>query len=237
MEHAKKMVLVDPRQLRDAQSANTAHIVQPESSTIDMTLRGLERGLKSILERDDLPEDRKVDLYSHYLQQYLTMKKKQTATYRRPTEVVLTNPTRESPPPPSRDETSPDPLENEIVESVPLNLRRQATLLVKRIKENPSMGWNEKGELMVDGSPIGGSNIVDLVNDVLRSRKKATPPKGWENFARKLGEANVPAELVRNPNRLRYMREPPTTSSSRWSMSGLLTPPRSTTRPFSWESL
>ena len=199
------MVLVDPRQLQGVPAAPFAdpmptqniNITQPESAAIDLTIQGLERGLRDILDRTDIPDDRKADLYSHYFQQYITMKKKQTDTYRRPTEVTLSAT--------SASDAAPDPLEKEIVQSAPKNLQRQATLLMRRIKENPSMGWNEQGELMVDGSIVGGSNIVDLVNDLLRKRKNFNP-RGWEVLASKLREYNVPAELVRNPTRLNFIQ-------------------------------
>ena len=228
MEYAKKMVWVDPRQLQDMQAINptpqatpsNANITQPESSVIDLTLRDLERGLKSILGSDDLSEERKANLYSHYFQQYLTMKKKQTTTYRLPSQVTLSAEAGDV----AQQDSGPDPIEKEIVDSAPKNLQRLAGLLTRRIKENPTMGWTDRGELVIDGSAVEGSNIVDLVNDVLRQRKNSNP-RGWEQFATKLREVNVPSELVRNPLRANYIRSGFSTPTHQ-SRSPLSSPPQ-----------
>jgi hypothetical protein len=42
---------------------------------------------------------------------------------------------------------------------------------------------------------VQGSNLVDLVNDVLRKRKYFNP-QGWETFGEALREANVPQDLI-----------------------------------------
>jgi hypothetical protein len=46
-------------------------------------------------------------------------------------------------------------------------------------KSSPDISWNEKGELKYKGETVQGSNVVDLVNDVLRKRKYFNP-QGWE---------------------------------------------------------
>ena len=33
------------------------------------------------------------------------------------------------------------------------------------------MSWTARGELIHEGVPVAGSNVVDLVNDLLRKRK------------------------------------------------------------------
>ena len=235
MEHAKKMVLIDPRMLPTIQQSNEVscpqpnqapslythlpqtekNIIQPESVVIDMTLNGLQQTLKDILQRPDLPDDQKAALHNHYLQQYLTMRRKQTQVYARPTEVKIS----ELPPDILKNVVNPkvDILQREIVESAPKKLQKQARLLMQRIRDDPSVGWNEQAELVVDGNTVSGSNIVDLIGDMMRKRKDVTPV-GWEIFASKLQEMNVPRELIRNSDRLNYMMgAPATVPSSRLS--------------------
>jgi hypothetical protein len=43
------------------------------------------------------------------------------------------------------------------------------------MKADPSIAWSEKGELKYKGETVRGSNVVDLVNDVLRKRKYFNP--------------------------------------------------------------
>jgi hypothetical protein len=47
------------------------------------------------------------------------------------------------------------------------------------LKSSPDISWNEKGELKYKGETVQGSNVVDLVNGVLRKRKYFNP-QGWE---------------------------------------------------------
>jgi hypothetical protein len=44
-------------------------------------------------------------------------------------------------------------------------MRGKAELLLKKMKSNRDITWNEKGELKYKDKIVHGSNIVDLVND------------------------------------------------------------------------
>jgi hypothetical protein len=61
--------------------------------------------------------------------------------------------------------------------------------LIKKMKSSPDISWNKKVELKYKGETVQGSNMVDLVNDVLRKRKYFNP-EGWETFGEDLREAN-----------------------------------------------
>ena len=45
-----------------------------------------------------------------------------------------------------------------------------------------------------------GSNIIDLVNDVIRHHK-GSEPTGWQAFAEGLREMNIPQDVIRNRER------------------------------------
>jgi hypothetical protein len=62
-------------------------------------------------------------------------------------------------------------IDEEILESVPKTMKAKAQLLLNKMKSNPDISWNEKGELKYKRETVQGSNVVDLVNDVLRKRK------------------------------------------------------------------
>ena len=206
MEHAKKMVLVDPRMLQSP-AVNTVHITQPETTAIDITLRGLDGGLQRIMENANLPMDQKAKLYTNHLQQYLTMKDKQTNAY---------TPPLPPPPPPtptqfaSTSATAPPSaaVEEEVMQSIPSKLQKQGRMLMDRVKRDPDMSWNERGELIAGGKVVPNSNMTDLVNDILRNRKSVVP-LGWEVFSGLLRKGNVPQDLVRNPERLKFTRREP----------------------------
>ena len=60
-------------------------------------------------------------------------------------------------------------------------MKAKVQLLLKKMKSSPDISWNEKEELKYKGETVQGSNVVDLVNDVL-SKRKYFNPQGWETF-------------------------------------------------------
>ena len=49
-------------------------------------------------------------------------------------------------------------------------MKAKAPLLLKKMKTNRDITWNEKGELKYKDKTVQGSNMVELVNDVLRQK-------------------------------------------------------------------
>ena len=82
------------------------------------------------------------------------------------------------------------------------------------MKADPNIAWSEKGELKYKGETVRGSNVVDLVNDVLRKRKYFNP-QGWETFGEALREANVPQDLIGHEDRWKYITQTKRTPRSR----------------------
>lgn len=126
-------------------------------------------------------------MYEQILQKYL----KGVEKYKEPIEIPLV----------SR-ETEPVQLQAEIVESVGANksLSRKASNLLNLLGKSPLIGWDERGVVTINNTTIPGSNISDLLNDVLKSRKHS-PPRGWQEFAHVLAALNVPREYIVNSQR------------------------------------
>ena len=59
-----------------------------------------------------------------------------------------------------------DITEAELIESLPRSLKVKAKLLLQRLKTN-NVTWNSAGELIVASTKYDGTNIIDLVNDVM----------------------------------------------------------------------
>ena len=105
-------------------------------------------------------------------------------------------------------------IEADVVDTVPKTMQGKARRLMERMKRD--IAWTARGELIHEGVPVAGSNVVDLVNDLLRKRK--TDPTGWQPFARQLRAMNLPMELVGNVTRRAYIRQstmPPTSTPGR----------------------
>ncbi|PVD18260.1 hypothetical protein C0Q70_20809 [Pomacea canaliculata] len=86
-------------------------------------------------------------------------------------------------------------------------MKKKAERLLQHFKRNPELTWNDRGEILYEGQAVKNSNLVDLVNDVLRKRKRARSPRGWETFAKALRRMNVSQDLVGHPDRWKFITE------------------------------
>jgi hypothetical protein len=174
MEHAKKMVVIDPRSLEQMQLKSQR--IQ-EMSNLDMDM-------DKILHKD-IPDHQKAQLYNQILQKYLTYKKQ------------VTSPEAEEQKTSESSINNTETLSHSITDTVPGKFKRKAELLVNRLKQVPELTWNEKGEIIYKGNLQENSNITDLVNDVMRARKNFHPV-GWTIFSNILKAANIPQDLIGN---------------------------------------
>ena len=158
----------------------------------------LDKKMQTILEREDLLADERLKLYDQSFTRYLNV----YDDYRPRPVAVAPEPVKQ------------DLIDDEIFESVPKTMKARAQLLLKKVKSSPDISWNEKGELKYKGETVQGSNVVDLVNDVLRKRKYFNP-QGWETFGEALREANVPQDLIGHEDRWRYITQTKRTQRSR----------------------
>ncbi|KAF4529188.1 hypothetical protein B566_EDAN017653 [Ephemera danica] len=101
----------------------------------------------------------------------------------------------------------PPTMSDDIVQSMGNNpvLSRKAKLLMNLLSRSPYISWDESGRVMINNQLLHGSNIIDLLNDVLRNRKHSAPV-GWEPFARVLASLNVPREFIHNEQRWEYIQ-------------------------------
>lgn len=185
MEHTKKMALVDPRLLEGLRQPNSPYPLPPTVKALNT----LDQDMEVILKNASLSNEDKIQQYQQVLQRYLTYHD-QYQNKMNPVQVQTTTTT-----------TSPTPdkgmLEQDILASVPPSLRRRAGLLLHRVKLSRYIGWNDRGELVLNGKAIPDTNMIDLINDALRERQQFQPP-GRALFAEGLKALNIPRDWVRN---------------------------------------
>ena len=208
MEHARKMALVDPRML------DTLRSPPPPTDTLGKKVQALDDEMMSILDRKDLDDRTKVTLYNQVLQRYNVLSDKHV---KEPVCVVAVNEsgagagagagvTEGAVVAPAT-----SGIEVDVVDTVPKTMQAKARRLMEHLKRDIS--WTARGELIHESVPVAGSNVVDLVNDLLRKRK--TDPTGWQPFARQLRAMNLPMELVGNVARRDYIRQATPTTPTR----------------------
>ena len=60
------------------------------------------------------------------------------------------------------------------------------------------VSWNPKGEMVVDGNTLPGSNIRVLVNDITRKAKHEVDPIGRKSLIEQLSKIYFPRGVVGN---------------------------------------
>ena len=129
------------------------------------------------LEKDDLPEDTKATMYAQQLQRVNQLKNQVFRPEPSPVQMIThTEQTMTS----ESDSTIPSQQLNatgkQIIDSVPKTVQNRAKLLVQKLKDHSDViSWNDNRQLVLGGSIVPNSNIVDLVNDVMRKRKGFNP--------------------------------------------------------------
>ena len=174
MLHVRKMALVDPRLLKSLRENPTplSPLPDPTSNAIDTTLRDLDAEMTSILDRSDADESEKVRLYNQALLRYNDMTKARAA---KPIPVVVAVKKEAAATMTTMPTTALVVEPTDIVGTLPKTLQMKGRQLLSRLS---AVTWYERGELIIKGVAIRGSNAVDLIHDLLRNRRQHTHGTG-----------------------------------------------------------
>ena len=156
------------------------------------------------LEKDDMPEDTKATMYAPQLQRVNQLKNQVFRPEPSPVEMITQ--TKQTITSESDTSEQPSATDKRIIDSVPKTMQNRAKLLIWKLKDHSDViSWNDNGQLVLEGSIISNTNIVDLVNDVMRKRKGFNPEHS-NTFAKALAKINVPEDYVRNPDQIDSIR-------------------------------
>ena len=157
-----------------------------------------------MVRKDDVPEDTKVTMYAQQLQRVNQLKNQVVRP--EPSPVQMITHTEQAMTSESDTSEQLSATDKQIVDSVPKIMQNRTKLLIQKLKDHSEIiSWKNNGQLVLDGSTIPNSNIVDLVNDIMRKRKGFNPEHS-SAFAKALTKINVPEDYVRNPDRINSIR-------------------------------
>ena len=185
MTNVRKMALVDPILLETLRN--------PTQPPVDTTLRDLDADMTNILDRTDIEVSDKVRLCNQALLRYNGMTKTRA---NKPTRYAVL---REEKVVNEEDADEENDSAGEIVATMPKSLHMKVRVLTARLKN--MVDGNDIGELPHEGVAIPGSNVTDLVHDLVR-RRNTFDPIGWRQLASQLCSSNMPMELMANVARL-----------------------------------
>ena len=205
MEHAKKMVLVEPRQIE-----------KWKETMLDKTLSKLDGEIYEILHRN-AADDEKAKLYSNSLSRYLNIDKPNVVTTFNSIDGEGDKGVAAAAPAAAAAAKVVDAVgvdswknaESQVLETVPKKWKSKASKLLTHMRNNnPEITWSSKGELVLNKTAIPNTHAADLVNDLMRKRTTSSTPNGWKQLADALKVSNIPRELVGNKDRWGYINAP-----------------------------
>ena len=108
----------------------------------------------------------------------------------------------------------------DILNAVPKQNRRDAEAILHHMQRAPNIYWNDKGELVVNEETRTHTHINDLLKDAFY-KYKHWEPEGVNVFYQTLAESNLPAGLIKNPERRKLLQtykdpRPPGVLASSW---------------------
>lgn len=168
------------------------YMLVPQSSSLPSPLTRklseLDEEMKSILDKQDIGDYTKASMYQNILTKYLDVKSQLS----QPQSIPIVEQTLQ----PTRNTTKIN------IDMFPKQYQNKARNLLNHIENEPSLGWNDRGEVQIRGEPINGSHIIDVVSDLVRpKRKNAESPTGMTDVIDALRQSNVPMSLISNKER------------------------------------
>ena len=88
-----------------------------------------------------------------------------------------------------------DSIHEDLLSSLPLPLRSRAKVILNHLAKHTNLQWNDKGEIIVNGKVVTGSNINDLIKIQLKDYR-SFHPVGAEVFSQLVQESNVPQSVL-----------------------------------------
>lgn len=144
---------------------------------------------QQIIHDVDKPNDLQMSEYNEHMQDFSLLKDRMKGARQPPLDIQKLN-----------------QIDHDVVETMPASLQSSARVLLNRIKGNDDIiSWTPSGEVSIHGEKLRGSNIVDLVGDVLRGVKTENPDR--HAFLQVLAELNTPTSLIKNKSALRQFQK------------------------------
>lgn len=209
MENAKKMILVEPETLEKLKN----------NDSVNNNLSRLDEEMHNVL-KTKTNDREKWSLYLQTLQRYLYF----ISQGRKPLEIPIIsldateNDKSENTEDPNLDTKQSAPkvdeasgsvsdsyTKSQLIQLLPKTYKIKGELLLDiLLKNKDKIYWNQGGTVFINKKEIYRSNIVDLLNDIIRPLKNSSPD-GWPEFAAILKQLRVPLSYIGNPRRATYI--------------------------------
>lgn len=187
------------QQQQQYQDQNTASIRQVVQNDLD-------RAMSDILKLPDTDVYEKAKKYSQVLQRYLALVRQGE---REKTVLTLSMPDTEIRPEDRRPDDDDDDDDGHkkdtvlegVLKHIPKRSQRNAEYILDAITRSKHvLSWTDNAEIVVNGRPLHGTHLYDLVKSVTASHNISdiSRPLGWDVFLKTLAHLNIPLMAIPN---------------------------------------
>ncbi|GBM90949.1 hypothetical protein AVEN_275234-1 [Araneus ventricosus] len=167
-------------------------LIAEDRAEIVEHLSDLDAKMQNILQRKDLLESEKTNQYLEVLQKFIKIQHPQQNVETTEIQEIATQENQEPESVPEE-----DVITTKILKSASVRYLNTVKNILYFLKDNQSiLSWTPEGEIVYKGQRIPRTNIVSLVTDLLRNRKKS--PSGFKEFQAALKEMKIPATYIVN---------------------------------------
>lgn len=209
MDNAKRMILIEPEVIEKLKKANA-------NNSVD-NLSHLDEEMQKVL-NSKINDREKWPLYLQTLQRYLYFIGKDREPIKIPilnndiSEYIKENEKIEQAIHKEsidkniiHDKNKDIYVKSQLLQLLPKTYKLKGELLIDiLLKNKDTIYWNDKGTVFINNKEVYKSNIVDLLNDVIRPLKNSSPV-GWVDFASALKDLQVPLSYIGNPRRSTFL--------------------------------
>lgn len=191
MNQTKKLLLVDSDALHRLQTP------APASSSYN----DLDQAMQNILAMNGVSDREKWGMYNQQLLRFLT----KVEDSRKPLELPITD-VRPSDKAEGPSSTPKINLLQRVENEIPPKYRQKSRALYHFLHSLDNLSWDSLGRISINGTLYDGSNLIDIIGDLMRARQHSEPVA----IAPVLGllkTANVARELIGNKRRWEAIQE------------------------------
>lgn len=173
-------------------------------------VKDIDQKMDETLNKSDLTDFEKVEKYNALLEKYIRNFRNALETSK--SEAILGEPA-------SKTIDLKNTTENESIkqfqsleeslDSIPTSYRQKARKLVDFLKNNNSFSVNQNNELLYKDQVLRGSNVNQLINDAVRSKKPITSDALFTQFVENLNAEGYPAKQILSKS---HVQNPPIAS-------------------------
>ena len=214
----KKFVIIPEEKHRASMNAvqeSNREILQSIQQPVQREMLRRYQTAQGILRDDSKQVDRKMNEYQEAMNEFALLRDRvgQSQHFKQPkmvkkeynSDTARGNDDKEIKPDEALKKDDDDDVDMESVSLLPVKAQNNAKKLMKYLRDRSNVTWKRGGEVSIDGVPLRGANITDLVSDVVHGTKLYSS-SNLKPFLNAMVKANIPETLVKNKTALENYR-------------------------------